>query len=237
MAHHSLERARLAELWHTSAQLRRSDVFGQADPLRPIYRAPCSLVAQVDIPAVGTVGPRYAPGGVVLVSVNPAGGKETSKATPIDDRLYDAFASLHAARAPDIEAAFETLVRVFAESVPTWKITQQYVTKILSALGLQFDAVSYLYVVPFRTRDDAGSKIPPVFIHAGYEKHLRAQLDLLQPRLIVALDKPTYDCSQIWAAQQVTAAEAFYFTRKRDAHMERRALLQQLELRRPYESG
>jgi len=66
----------LALVWHQCAQIRRSEVFAESDTLRPKYDEPSGrMTAQVDIPAIGTVGRNYHTHRVSFVSVNPAGGE------------------------------------------------------------------------------------------------------------------------------------------------------------------
>lgn len=220
----------IAKLWHERAQIRRPDIFGADDPLRPEYATNGVILSQVDTPALGTVGDKYKRGGMAFVSVNPAGGKSDSTSTEADALLYQAFARMRDAADADYQAlAFQELVRHFSSSIPEWTIWRQYIRPILSALDLDFNEVCYLYLVPFRTKKDSGSTMHKKYTVAGYEMHLKHQLDLLMPSLIVAVDRPSERHCEQWGKQRPETTKVFYFTRKRDAHAERRALLVELE--------
>jgi hypothetical protein len=224
-----IDRADLAVLWHRCAQIRRSEVFSEADVLRPTYNDDLRMEAQVDVPAVGTVGRNYAHHGIAFVSVNPAGGKPTSSSTVSDDHLYDAFRRVRDAdTSSDITEAFESMVAQFGICVPSWTIWRQYIGPILGALNVRFDDVCYLYLVPFRTRGDAGSSMSAQFTRSAYEEHLERQLSTTRPTLLVAVDRPSETYCRLWAKGATDSAEVFYYTRKRDAHAERQVLLTQL---------
>lgn len=224
-------RQAIADLWRQSAQTTRTDIFGAADSLRPVYAVQSALDQQIDVAAVGMVGQRYAAGGVVLLSVNPAGGSAHSTTNAASDEMYEAFRGMRSASSGVEATAFlDRVERAVTASMPYWRITTQYVAAILDALGKGVQDIAYLYLVPFRTAADAGSKMPPAYCKAGYRLHLEPQLDLLQPALIVCVDRPSEAAARKWAAESVssTRCEVFYFTRKRDAHAERRALLDEL---------
>lgn len=107
-------------MWHAGAQTRREDVFGAADPVRPVYDSPPELNRQTTVPAMGTVGVAYRPGSLAFVSVNPAGGKPDAKSTPLDDELYRAIEQLRDAIGSETQLeAFEKLVECFRHAIPT----------------------------------------------------------------------------------------------------------------------
>ena len=223
-------RGELAILWHQCAQIMRRDVFSDTDILRPKYDEPGGrIAAQMDIPAIGTVGRNYQEHGVSFVSVNPAGGKATSRSTESDDHLYDAFAGVRDANSPSaISDAFESMVSRFSVAVRGWTITRQYIDPILRELKVSFDDVCYLYLVPFRTLGDKGSTMPERFTLSAYEKHLKHQLSATRPALLIAVDRPSETYCRIWANDAAERSEVFYYTRKRDAHAERRQRLSEL---------
>lgn len=224
-------RQAFANRWLKSAAITRSDIFGSDDSLRPVYTAQSALAEQIDVAAVGMVGKRYSPGGVSLLSVNPAGGSAHSTTNAASDEMYEAFRAMRSARtAIEAMACFDRVEPAVAASMPYWRITTQYVNSILGALGKRVEDIAYLYLVPFRTAGDAGSKMPSSYCDASYRLHLEPQLDLLQPALIVCVDRPSEAAARKWVAESGngTRCEVFYFTRKRDAHAERRALLDEL---------
>jgi hypothetical protein len=226
-----LTRSSLADLWRECAQIERRDIFGDADILRPTYPAQNPLVRQVDTPAVGMVGPRYHEHGTVLLSVNPAGGRPASTNLPSSDALYRAFADLRAAvPGNDSLQKFERMNAAFEASLPDWRIVKQYIDNILDALGIAIHETAYLYLVPFRTRDDKGSTMNDRFLCNGFDIHLRRQLDVVLPSLIVAVDRPSERFARQWTGGS-SSCEVCYFTRKRDAHSERRTCLEKLRLR------
>src|SRR5690606_14207936 len=111
------------------ARLRREDVFGPADALMPITEVDD---ARTDVP--GAVGSSYPLGGVVLLSVNPAGGKDDSVSRPEDKAMYAAYRSLAGASGPDVLEAFETVNRATGEQMPQWRIYKQHTMLILQAM-------------------------------------------------------------------------------------------------------
>lgn len=224
-------RQAIAHLWRESAQITRADIFGAGDSLRPVYTSESALSEQIDVAAVGMVGKGYSPGSVSLLSVNPAGGSANASTNTASDEMYEAFRAMRRARSTmEAAACLDRVEKAVTASMPHWPITTQYVNPILDALGKHVEEIAYLYLVPFRTAGDSGSKMPRAYCDAGYRLHLQPQLDLLQPGFIVCLDRPSEAAARKWAAESGnnTRCKVFYFTRKRDAHAERRALLDEL---------
>jgi len=223
----------MASLWHAGAQLTRADIFGRADPLRPGYDTLSnSIVEQVSVPAMGMVGAAYLPSSLSFVSVNPAGGKRGAKSSPADDELYRMVEQLRDAKDESSQVnSFEDLASSFTASMPTWTIWRQYIDPVLAAISKTLEECAYLYLVPFRTRGDTGSTMPEQFAAAGYARHLYRQLQLLRPGLIIAMDRLSERYALKWAAEQANQPVVFYFTRKRDAHAERKLLLAEIRNR------
>src|SRR5258708_23700604 len=169
-----VSRSAMASLWPAGAQLTRADVFGRADPLRPGYDTLSnSIVEQVSVPAMGMVGAAYLPGSLSFVSVNPAGGKPGAKSSPVDDELYRMVEQLRDAQDESSQLnSFEDLASCFTVSMPTWTIWRQYIDPILAAISKTLEECAYLYLVPFRTRGDNGSRMPEQFAATGYARHL-----------------------------------------------------------------
>lgn len=223
---------KLADLWHKSAQITRSDIFGVEDALRPQYQSSGPKISQIDVAALGYVGPRLRDPPVSFVSVNPAGAKGDPSSTEVDDRLYSSFEKVREACSNGSRVeAFDRMNERFSASIPTWTIWRQYIEPILHALRLDFEETCYLYLVPFRTEGDAGSRLKDSYTRAAYERSLKPQLDALQPGLIIAVDRPSERYCREWSEGGTGKCDVFYYTRKRDAHSERRRLLAELARR------
>ena len=211
-------RNQVAELWHEGARLSRKDVFGQNDELRPEYENG-HLNWQTDVVAVGMVGTDYRPGGLILLSVNPAGGKAEFGSNDLSDKTYERYKDLR--RTGNPLSRFEKSNRALIASVPRWRITRQYYNRILESTGKRLSDVSLLYVVPFRTSGDNGSAMKSAYLDNGYTKHLQRQLEVLSPGHIIAMDRPSERAALAYRGDSGSEVKVIYFTRKRDAHPER----------------
>ncbi len=213
-----LDRAEVAELWRGCAQLRRTDIFGPADELRPEYERR-NLQWQVDIPTFGMVGANYGRGGFIILSVNPAGGKRSLESRYLDDLVYERFRDLRNLK-PNMapQEAFEAANRAYRSAMcqPHWTITRKHYKKILPAVGKRLDDVSFLQVVPFRTRDDEGSSMNGRYVESGYEKNAEKQLVLLAPRVIIAMDRPSQDVARRYSTEHSPETTVCYWTRRRN---------------------
>ena len=213
-----LDRAEVAELWRECAQLRRADVFGPADELRPEYERR-SLRWQIDVPTFGMVGANYRRGGVIVLSVNPAGGKRNLESTYLDDRVYERFRDLRDLKLNmPWHERFEAANRAYRSAMlqPHWTITRKHYTKILRALGKQLDDVSFLQVVPFRTKEDNGSSMSRDYVLNGYERNAEKQLMLLVPGVIIAMDGPSRDVAELYRTKHSQETTVCYWTRQRN---------------------
>ena len=206
-------RTDIAELWHKGAGLRREDIFGTDDVLRPEYEHR-SLERQIDVTAVGMVGVDYERGGIAILSVNPAGGKVAFRSDSLSDRMYERFRELQNPR-PNVPLlqVFEDVNSAVLCSFPDWTITKNHYNKILSVTGKRFDDISFLYVVPFRTKDDKGSAMRHRFVMNGYEKHLKRQLALLAPRVVVAMDRPSEVVAKYYKNESAPETTVCYWSR------------------------
>ncbi len=215
-------RNQLAELWHEGSKLTRKDIFGPSDELRPEYENH-RLNWQTDVVAVGMVGKNYKPDGLILLSVNPAGGKEEFSSDDLSDKVYERYRGLQ--NTSNSLRRFEDSNKALLASIPGWRITTQYYYKILEAAGKHLIDVSFLYVVPFRTRCDNGSSMKSTYLDNGYAKHLRMQLDALSPGNIIAMDRPSEKAALAYKKDSESKMRVIYFTRKHDAHFERKETL------------
>lgn len=214
-----LARMELAAAWREVANLKRADIFGYADPLRPISNA-----QDIDTPAIGCVGTSYRPGGTVFLSVNPAGGADGRFADVGDREMYDHFRSVGSASESELLGLFEISNQKMVDEMPKWRIYKQYIGGVLDALGRDRSQIAYLYVVPFRTRGDKAALIKESVWRRGAALSLCKRLKLLQPSVIVAYDRISEAVGRAYAAVQ-PGVRVWYFTRKRDAHAERASIL------------
>lgn len=207
------------------AATTRSSIFGSADVLMPISETVDAATA-----APGFIGPNYGPGGVLILSINPAGGKDNRVSGPDDKRMYAAFRTLAAASDELLVPAFHDLNRLILAQMPGWRVFNQHTSPVLDALDVRLEQVAYVYVVPFRTRDDQGAKIPSDVVDRAYRTGLADQLSVLNPGVIIAIDRHSERVARQFSASKAKPPEVRYYTRKRDAHAERAAILADLRL-------
>jgi hypothetical protein len=214
-------RRELANIWRESAQITRQGIFGSADPLRPIYPDDNRILnEQIDVPAVGMVGQTYR-GDLAILSVNGAGGKFDHRPLPSSDAMYVQLRRLRDADPGETALdAFEAVNRAYVATMPDWGNQWRHIWRICEAAGSRLDEIAYLYLVPFRTRNDDGSKIPRTFLDGGYERHLARQLRAVAPKLVITIDRPS-ESAALRYRREVPHTEVIYYTRKRDAHPER----------------
>lgn len=185
-------RTQVALLWQRSAALRRADIFGLVDENRPKYRK-SELDWQADVVAAGLVGANYRPGGMVLLSVKPAGGRHDFCSDSRSDEVYERFRVLREPESP--LAAFEESNSAVLRSIRSWGSISRDCEKILAAAGKCLNDIAFLYVIPFRTSDDSSSSAKGGWLENGYTKHLKGQLELLSPKHIAAIHKGSYEAA------------------------------------------
>ena len=223
-------RKQAAELWQECANITREKIFGTEDALRPVYRL-SSLNWQIDVAAVGMVGENYEPGGLAILSVNPAGGKDDyqrnhppskrQRANEMYERMRDLRDSKFALH------AFEQSNKAILESYPDWGSMADYCNQILDAVDKRFRDIAYLHVVPFRTTGDDGSEMDESYLNNGFGKHLKGQLDILAPSHIIAVDRPSKEFAKLYQLFDRNV-RVTYFTRGRAAHGQRANTLKEL---------
>jgi hypothetical protein len=181
--------------------------------------------SQIDICVPGMVGLDYRQGGLAIVSVNPAGGRDGFAPTSGDKALYEAAAAV--SRSGETEL-FERLSRAFVLGMPSWGAQWRVVSDLLQATGTSLTMLAYPYLVPFRTRGDAGSRLPAPVLDSGYRSGFREILEALRPGLLIAVDRPSEEACRRFKLDTDSDATIVYYTRKRDAHTERARVLAQL---------
>lgn len=218
-----MDRAILKAFQRRSA-LSRGDLAVDTSTLRPV-----SAADHVDIAVPGFVGSNYAAGGICLLSVNPAGGKDSYHATVGDCRLYESACAFASVQLECAEAAMKELEQSFVAGMPWWGSQWRHVSAVMSASAVPLNAIAYVYLVPFRTRKDEGSRLPKDVVQKAVRRGFYDVLDALRPKLIVAMDKPSHNAGKDWAAKRGDAADLIYYTRKRDDHAGRSAALAMIE--------
>lgn len=207
-------RARLAAIWARRARLERAAVIGVPDNLMPPVERRDAATA-----SPGMAGPLYAPGNTVILSVNPAGGRDTYVASDADKAMYAAFRRLRDAGEADLVGAFEAANAALLGQMPGWTVYRQHTSRVLSALGIGLAQIGYVYVVPFRTKGDRAAVITADIEARAWETGLAEQLGVMAPSRIVALDRASERCARRYAADHTV--KVWYWTRKRDAHARR----------------
>lgn len=216
-----LDREGLARLWHERAQLTRVEIFGAAEE----STRPTSMPSQVDVCVPGMVGRTYGARGVVIASVNPAGGRDGFTPTSGDDELYRAAGKIRESANVDL---FEKLNRAFEIGMPSWGAQWRVVNRILKAIQQPLSNIGYPYLVPFRSRGDAGTSLRQEVFDRGYTTGFRNILSCLLPAYLIAVDRPSERACLRARKELGLDCEIIYFTRKRDAHAEQAAVLAEL---------
>ncbi len=224
-------RKQAAELWQLCATLTRKDIFGEDDDLRPKYK--CSAINwEADVTAVGMVGKNYEPRGLVILSVNPAGGKCDYRPRPDAERMYRRLKRLR--NSQNALDDFEKVNRAFAKDFSNWRITNHHYSKILKATKKAINDIAFVHVVPFRTRCDKGSTMSRRFLDNGYDNHLFRQLDLLAPKHIIAMDRPSERAAIRFKEESGSKIAVNYYNRGYHASDARKKTLK--KIKRAYSS-
>jgi len=214
------DRLAFAQAWQSRSRNKRQAVFGDSVALMPNKNREDARTA-----APGMVGRDYRSGGVLLLSVNPAGGKDTYTPSAPDIAMYDSFRALAAASAAEVLLAFEAVNEIFQCEMPRWTVYRQHIAPVLSALGISISDMAYAYVVPFRIQDDVAAAINPAIAENAWRSGFAAQVLALEPGTIIAIDRKAEACARRYAATAKRPVNVWYYTRKRDAHAERREIL------------
>jgi hypothetical protein len=208
------------------ARLSRGQLGVDGPKLRLI-----SATQHVDIAVPGYVGSEYRSGGLCLISVNPAGGKDDYSPSAGDQLIYQAAARFSSAEtANDSSPSLETLGTSFVSAMPFWGAHWGHVRNIISAADVDLRSIAYVYLVPFRTRGDAGSSLPVPVLQNARRHGFFDLLDALEPALVITMDRPSQKAAEQWSDRHGNA-EVLYYTRKRDDHAGRARFLEGLRSR------
>jgi hypothetical protein len=218
---------RIVNAFQRRARLSRNQLGIDESKLRPI-----SAAQHVDIAIPGYVGGEYRSGGLCLVSVNPAGGKDDYSASAGDQLIYEAATRFSSAgRLDESLGELEALGNAFVSAMPFWGAQWGHVRNIIAAADTDLKSIAYVYLVPFRTRGDAGSSLPAPVFQSALQHGFFEILDALDPALVIAMDRPSQQAAERWSNRQGNV-DVRYYTRKRDDHAGRARFLDELRSRR-----
>ena len=221
-----INRQIVAQLWQARAQLSRQQILGSFDKdLMPVVEQPNARTA---IP--GSVGRNYQERGLVIVSVNPAGGRDSYIGSDHDNAIYGAARALAECTASDLVPVFERLNSAMEAAMPGWGPQWRVIRELLDAVGSDLDTLAYVYLVPFRTRHDEGSRLPRPVLAAGASNGFADIIRVLRPGHVIAVDRPSEAAVNDLAG--VGGFKCTYYTRKRDAHAERAKIRDELRANR-----
>jgi hypothetical protein len=167
----------------TAAKVSRTDIFGADDSTF----CPINLEHDSNVMFQGFVGRRYAPGGTVLMAINPGGGGDAyARRTAEDEVFFPLLEALRGANPDDSLHQLDALSAAFPAIVRGWNLWR-ILGPTIDAAGSSLDEIAYLNCVPYRTR---GDRMPRVSAQrAAWELTTQPILESLQPRLILALGK------------------------------------------------
>ena len=181
-------RKEMAEVFHECVCVERKDIFGENDPI------PISWQDDARLMFPGVVGAEYAPGGVLLMAINPGGGKDTYSAKQRekygDDRLYPAMGKFKSARGKDVYSSFNELnhiARNVMRNWPTWK----YMVAAIRAVGVADENFVYINAVPYRVRNNDIKLITVEAFHRAKDLVVSKQISFLKPKTLIIIGKTT----------------------------------------------
>ena len=174
----------IVDAYHRTALLEREAIFPDTK-LMPISRPEDAAIA-----APGWVGKQWQPSGTLLMAINPGGGGDAYRPNPTDERLYGLFRAFRAAPADQREVALLALSEGWAAIQKTHNI-YRLIRPIMEALDAGSEDLTFLNVLPFRTRQDkpAGSAV----LRRAWDVATAQQVTALQPRRIIALGRKAFD--------------------------------------------
>jgi hypothetical protein len=175
----------IVSAFHQTVSLGRSDVF-EDDRLMP----QCT-VADANTAAPGWVGRDWAPGGTLLMAINPGGGGDRYRINPTDVRLYGLIRAFRSAEGlPSQAAALRALSDTWLQIQATHAISR-VISAVLDATGGTLHSSAFLNILPFRTREDKPARRSE--LRNAWEKGTERQVRALAPSRIVALGCKAYD--------------------------------------------
>ena len=140
---------RIAAAFSLAAKVARSDVFGEDND----RWLPKNHQDDARLPFLGYVGADFRPGGIVLMAINPGGGRDKYKKTKEDERLCPALERLRDSSSQTAAIAAEDVFKNYIEVLPTWNLWRS-VNPVLNATSTDINSIAFLNAVPFRTKGD-----------------------------------------------------------------------------------
>ena len=169
--------------FHATSCLCRSNIFSE-DSLIPV-----TAVEDANTAAPGWVGDDWREG-TVLIGINPGGGGDNYRRNPTDDQLYRLLRKFRDAEGSNLAPAFLELTTAWRSIQRTHNIWR-VIGAILEATGETEREISFINVVPFRTRMD---KLPSrVELARAWTSAAKPQIDVLKPKRIICLGKKAWD--------------------------------------------
>lgn len=215
------DRQTLAKLWHERAKVTRQEIFRTSD----IDLRPATAASQADVAVPGMVGKDYQSGGLVVVSVNPAGGKDDFRPSSGDSKLYRAAKAI--AQSADVPL-FEEMNEAYLEGMPSWGAQWRHINAILTATKRNLRELAYPYLVPFRTRGDNGSALKQDVIARAFGAGFAEIMQELQPALVIPVDRHSEAAVARLKNETAMLFDIVYYTRQQNAHADRVATLKKL---------
>ena len=142
------------------------------------------------------VGNNYKKGGMILVGINPGGGKFKSEVKTINDRkLYEKIHTFHQIDTLIEQYYWEEFIPTFLEIKPKLTIFSQHIKLILNCANFSLNDVSYFNILPYRCRNDKypRAKKDLHIIHKSIKYFFNPLVNLLEPSIIVYLGKKAFE--------------------------------------------
>ena len=173
----------LALAFHRAAQVTREALYGTPSD----RQLPQNLQADARVPFLGFCGPRYREGGVVLLAINPGGGRDAyASRTPQDSELIPLIERFVAAAPAAAPSAFEPMCASYSAQAHTWNLWR-ILRPTIEACQTTVEHVCYLNLFPYRTANDARPSARALDI--AWLQVVAPLLQAIQPGLLIALGK------------------------------------------------
>lgn len=164
---------------------------------------PAHLHHDARVPFLGFAGASYRSGGLVLLAINPGGGREAYvRRTTQDEELIPLIEAFVTAEPSARDSAFRSMSSVYSLQAQSWNL-RRILMPTIEACGRHIDEICYLNCFPYRTARDA---LPAVTaVNESWRQVVAPLLDALAPRQIIALGKKAGNV----AASRYVGAAAF----------------------------
>lgn len=141
-----------------------------------------------DLPQPGYVGPRYKPGGILLLGQNPGNDRVGKGLSDSDVLQYKLLRKLRDCDPDDAREACIKLMEQLGKNVmPDWPLIRNVVGPLLARIGIDLPDIAFTNIAKFRT---ANSSFQAVIYERSWGFTLQ-QIELLQPGNIICLGEKT----------------------------------------------